>query len=185
MLNPRILIASMASFIMILAAMNYVTNRNYDKMMPKLEEQKQKAAEQQEVFARYIQKDLENLGDSPGDYGVALIPPVPGEYPEMETYSRQSRPLGTWMGVRKGDETNIAVMRFDRIQYWLMIKDPIRGEITEKGKYDFQFDSIRLKPEDGEPYLLDYYMVSREGMQLYGYDYSFNFEKADNIDLNF
>jgi hypothetical protein len=183
MLNPRIMIASTASFIMILAAMNYVTNRNYHKMMPKLEEEKE--ARQQELFARYIQKDLENLGDSPGEYGETLIPPVGDEYPETETYSRQSRPLGTWMGVRKGDETNIAVMRFDRMQYWLMIKDPVDGEITEKGKYDFQFGSIRLKPQDGEPYLLDYYIISRKGMQLYGYDYSFNFEKAENIELEF
>lgn len=184
MLNPRILIASAASFILIFAATNYVTDRSYDKSMPKLEEQRQKIIERQKLFAGYMRKNLEDLGASPEDF-EATLPPVPGQYPEMEKIPIQYRPVGTWMGVRKGDEANMAVMRFDKRHYWLLIKDPIAGEITEKGKYDFHFECIRFKPEDGEPYLMDYYMVSRKGIQLYGYDYSFNFKKADNIDLDF
>lgn len=185
MLNPRILIASAASFILILAATNYVTNTGYDKVMPKLEEQKQMIIERQKLFSGYIQEDLEDIGASTRDYETASVPQVTGESPGIERAPMPRRPVGTWMGVRRGDEANMAVMRFDKRQYWLMIKDPIAGEITEKGKYDFQFDSIRLKPEDGEPYLLNYYMISGKGIQLYGYDYSFNFEKADNIDLDF
>ncbi len=184
MLNPRILIASVASSILILAATNYVTDRSYDKMMPNLEEQRQKVIERQKLFAGHMRKNLEDLGLSPEDFD-ATHPPVPGQYPEMEKTPIQYRPVGTWMGVRKGDVANMAVMKFDKRHYWLMIKDPIAGEITEKGKYDFHFESIRFKPENGEPYLMDYYMVSRKGIQLYGYDYSFNFEKADNIDLDF
>jgi hypothetical protein len=185
MFNPRILIASAASFILILAAVNYVTNTGYDKIMPKLEEQKQKIIERQKHFSGYIQEDLEDIGASTRDYETASLPQVPGEYPEVERAPMPRRPVGTWMGVRRGDEAYMAVMRFDKRRYWLMIKDPVAGEITEKGKYDFHFDSIRLNPEDGEPYLLDYYIVSGKGIQLYGYDYSFNFEKVDNIDLDF
>jgi hypothetical protein len=185
MLNPRILIASAASFILILATFNYVTNTGYDKVMPKLEERKQKVIERQKLFSEYIQEDLEDIGASTRDYETASVPQVTSDYPGAERGSIARRPVGTWMGVKRGDEANMAVMRFDKQQYWLLIKDPMAGEITEKGRYDFQFDSIRFKPEDGEPYLMNYYMISGKGIQLYGYDYSFNFEKAENISLDF
>ena len=185
MFNLRIAAASMVTFILLLGVMSYVTDKGYDKVKPKIEEQKQKALQQQREFGKYIQQDLQGMGAPPSAYNGADIPPGSGEFPEMGTSVRQLRPIGTWMGLRQGDGGKMAVMKFDKKNYWLVIKNPGAGETTEKGKYEYQFDRILFKPATGQEYSLEYYMISNKAIQLTNYQLSYALEKADNLKIDF
>ena len=185
MFNLRIVAASMVTFVLLLGVMSYVTDRGYDKIIPGIEQQKQKALEQQQKFGKYIQQDLEDLGAPPSAFNSADIPPTANEFPEMGQPVRQLRPIGTWMGLRQGDGSQMAVMKFDKKNYWLVIKNPGAGETTEKGKYEYEFDRIRFKPENGKEYWLEYYMISNKAIQLTNYQLSYALEKADNLKIDF
>ena len=183
--NIRIVVASMITFILFLGVMSFVTDRGYDKIMPIIEEQKQKALEQQKLLSELTQKNLEDLGISPSVYLDNMESRLKEEFPDYQSSIRPLRPIGTWIGVRKGKGNQIAVIKFEKSKYWLMIKDSVNGDIKEKGKYEYYFDQINFKPKDKSDYILDYLMVSHNGFQLFGDQLSYTFEKTDNIKIDF
>lgn len=185
MTNPRIFVAVVIAMVIIIGSMSWVTNIGIEKAMPALEEQKQKAKEIQNQQAEYIRQSLEDMGASEKIIRSALLPPSKEELSEYIIKSPSPRkPVGTWTGVKKSDKTNMAFMKFDRDNYWLMIKGT-GGDYTEKGSYEFEFDRLYFTPNDGESYGLDYFMSTLKNIEFYGGGYSFTLEKTKNIKVDF
>ena len=58
----RTAVALMVSFLMLMAMMTYLANHGYDKIAPRLEEQKQQSEKKTSGFYKSIQKDLTDIG---------------------------------------------------------------------------------------------------------------------------
>lgn len=185
MINMRIAVVSMVTFVVLLGVISFVADNGYDKVIPKIEAQKQKAKEQQLVLNKYMRENLEDLGASLETNGEDINEFMQGEYPDFQLSARQLRPIGTWMGIRKDDSNKIAIMKFDKRKYWLLIKDQAHGDFKEKGEYEYQITMIYFKPDNKPAYYMDYFMASKDGIQLYGNDFSYTFERDDNITLKF
>lgn len=186
MTNPRIFVAVVIAMVIFIGSMSWVTNRGIEKALPALEEQKQKAREKQQQQAEYIRQSLEDMGASEEVIQSALVPPSPEELSEYIIKSPSPRkPVGTWVGVRKGDRTNMAFMKFDRNNYWMIVKGGPNGDYNEKGRYEFEFDRLYFTPYDGESYGLEYFMATLKNIELYSGDISFIFEKTKDIDIDF
>jgi hypothetical protein len=181
MFNIRIIIASIVTFILLLGVMSYVTDKGYEKIKPKLEEQKEKALNQKKELSDMIRSQMEDLGVSITD----MDENAGDDFPDLHTGATPLRPIGTWMGIRKDESSRIALIKFDKSKYWLVIKDPERGDLTEKGEYEYYFDQIKFKPAARRNYSLDYEMISRKGFRLHGRNYFYTFEKTDKVKVDF
>jgi len=185
MMNPRILIAGAIALLIIMGSMSWVTNKGLDKALPALEQQKQKAAEIQQKQAEMIRQDLMEMGASEEVIRSSTIPPTQEEMADYVIKSPTPRkPIGNWAGLRKGKETNIAFMKFDNDDYWLLVK-ATGGEYKEKGKYEFEFDRLNFVPESGEPYDMEFYMNTLNNIEFFSPEYSLTLEKTNNIDIDF
>jgi hypothetical protein len=170
----------------VLGALSWVTDKGYDKIMPRLQEQQEQAVEAQRQHSELIRKGLEEMGASPEAIEAALTPPTPEEMTEYSTTGPSPRrPIGTWIGVKKGDETNTAIMRFEKNRYWLTLENTSEGAISEKGRYIFEIDAVRFMPENGEEYTMEYYMVSTKGIQFFDGRNSFDLDKTEQVEIDF
>ena len=89
------------------------------------------------------------------------------------------------MGIRKGEGNKIAIMKFDKNRYWLMIKNPMGEDIKEKGKYDFQIVEIFFYPEGKKSYSMQYDMFSNDGFQLTTGYTSYKLQRTEDVELDF
>ena len=186
MMNPRIFVAIVIALVIIIGSMSWVTNRGIEKALPVLEQQKQKALETQQQQAEYIRQSLEDMGASEEAIQAALVPPSREEMSEyMITAPHPRKPVGTWAGVRKGDQTNMAFMKFDKKNYWMIVKGGPDGDYKEKGSYTFEFDMLNFTPKNGDPYFMEYFMSSLKTIEFYNGGVSFTFEKTKDIDIDF
>lgn len=178
--------AVVIALVIIIGSISWVTNRGIEKALPALEEQKQKAKKIQFEQAEYIRQSLEDMGASEEVIRSALVPPTREELSEYIIKSPSPRkPIGTWAGIRKGDRTNMAFMKFDRNKYWMIVKGGPNGDYKEKGRYEFEFDMLRFIPENGESYAMEYFMATLKNIEFYSGDISFTFEKTNEIDIDF
>jgi len=185
MINIRIVLASMVTFVLLLGAMSYVTDKGYDKIMPKVEEQKQRALEQQKALNDMMQKGLNDMGVASESFNGEINDMIKQEYPDYKQGVRSLRPIGTWMGIRKGEGNKIAIMKFDKNRYWLMVKDPMGEDIKEKGKYDFQIVEILFYPNGQKSYNMQYDMFSNDGFQLSTGYTSYKLQRTEDVELDF
>ncbi len=76
-------------------------------------------------------------------------------------------------------------MKFDKEDYWMIVKGGPDGGYKEKGRYEFNFDMIHFTPENGEPYTMDYFMPALKNIEFSRGDVSYVFEKTQEIDIDF
>jgi len=185
MINIRIVLATMVTFVMLLAVMSYVTDKGYDKIIPKVEAQKQRALAQQKALNEMMQEGLNDMGvaAAPNAFDTNDMPNQ--EYANYKPRLRPSRPIGTWIGICEGESNKIAIMKFDKSQYWLIVKDPMGGDIKEKGQYDFQITDIFFEPVGKQGYNMQYDMFSNDGFQLASGYTSYNLQRTEDVDLDF
>jgi|GEM_PF-2973582 len=185
MFNLRIAVASTVTFVVLMIVWTNFVDKGYDKIRPKLEEQQQRALDQQREFSKIIREDMAELGATPMGRMANMNQLMSEEIPDQRMPARSRKPLGTWMGVRQGDRDMLAFAKFNKEDYWLWIKNPGGEDLKEKGEYDFEFDSIHFRPKGKSSYYMDYYMISRDGIQLSGYNYNYSFEKDESIKFDF
>ena len=182
MINLRVAAAGTLTFAILMVIWTKLAEKGYDKTAVMLEQQQKREAAHQEKFKKLVAEDMAGLGAS-GIESASEVPPNELEEPFMR--SRQLRPLGTWMGVLQGDDRKMAFMKFDRDKYWLWIKNPNGEDIKERGSYEYMFDSIMFEPEGKSSYNLEYYMVSRDGIELAGYNYYYKLEREEDLKFDF
>ena len=182
MINLRVAAAGTATFALLMIIWTKVAEKGYDKTAILLEEHNKKMADQQQQMKKLISEDMAGLGASGVD-NAAEVPP--NEFQEPFMRARQLRPLGTWMGVLKGDDKKMAFIKFEREKYWLWIKNPYGEDVKERGKYEYMFDSILFKPDGKPSYSLEYYMITKNGIQLAGYNYNYTLEREEDLEFDF
>jgi hypothetical protein len=185
MIKLKIAAASTVTFVALLLVWSKISEKGYETIMPKLEQQQQQVLENREKFDELVREDMAGLGASPSEQMENTNQPASEGNPGVGMPSRQLKPLGTWTGVRNGGSDNLAYMKFDRENYSLWIKYPAGEDVKEKGEYEFEFDMIHFKPRGKSAYYMEYYMISKREIQLSGYNYYFTFEKDDNVAFDF
>ena len=185
MFNLRIATASTVTFVVLLLIWSKIAERGYDKVMPKIEEKQKRIAEIHQQFSNDIKQDMAGLGGCVEDASSAPLHPSEGDFAPMTMPARQLRPLGTWMGVRGGEENNLVFMKFEKKKYWLWIKNPHGDDLKEKGEYEYLYDSIEFKPEGKSSYMLEYYMISKDGISLSSYNNYYKMEREKDIEFDF
>jgi hypothetical protein len=182
MINLRVAAAATVTLTALLLIWIKLAEKGYETSASMLEKQNRNAAEQQDKFRHLARKDMGELGAQAVEQAEDM---VPDELADPGMRARQLRPLGTWAGFREDDDRKPAFMKFDKENYWIIINDPAGGDTREKGDYEYLFDSINFKPEGLPEYRLSYFMVSRDGIRLAGYDFYYNLERDENIKLDF
>jgi hypothetical protein len=181
----RTAVASTVSFLMLMSMMSFLANQGYNKVAPRLEEQKLQSEQNMKKIKQLVQNNLADMG-TPVLYSEESVDDfLQKNFPGFDPDYHPRRPTGTWMGVRKGDDNKFAIIKFDGDEYWLITKDIVLGDQTEKGNYEYGYISLEFYPDKGTPYSMDYHMLSHNAIQLYGNDCSYNFERADELDLDF
>ena len=181
----RIIIASSLVFVGLMLIWGHIIDTGYEKMKPVLDEQKKRAQEQQELLAKYVQGELEDIGfaafDSVFDFNHGM--PEKSEYSHFQ--APLMRPVGTWIGVREDHGKKIAILKFDRSNYWLVVKDGAGEDIKESGSYEYQYTQIRFKSNQGSQYWMDYTMYSKDAIELAGGNRSYMLEKTTGLKVDF
>lgn len=185
MINPKVAAALAVTILALLLAWNGLFKRAYDNTVPPMEGQSRNAEQYGRDSGRQVGDEMEDIGAI-----AAELPDNPKNQPDDKLPAtgmppRQHRPLGLWEGVCERDGASPALMKFDDEYYWLRIKKPGGADIVEKGKYEYRFNSILFRPEGKSSYYLDYFMVSKNGIRLSGYNCSYNLERQENISLDF
>ncbi|MCD6161370.1 MAG: hypothetical protein J7K40_03030 [candidate division Zixibacteria bacterium] len=82
-MNIRIVVASMVTFVILLGVMSYIADKGYDKVILKIEAQRQKTKEQQKMLNQYMRENLKDLGASSEIYGKNINEMIQEEYPDF------------------------------------------------------------------------------------------------------
>ncbi len=180
----RIVLSSLLTFAILMFAWTYVTDKGYEKVKPKIEEQQRLIEEKQQQAKQLMKQEIQDLGGDPDLYDQIDGMDIPEEY-KIKPSQRPLRPEGTYMGVLKGAETKIAMAKFDKDRYWIMIKDHVTGDTKEKGKYDFQFTEMYFQPNGERDYFAGYEQMSPESFRLVVGAGTFFFERTDDVRLDF
>ncbi len=183
-MNMRIVLSSLVTFALLMFAWTYVTDKGYEKVKPKIEQQKKFIFERQEQVSKLMQEDTPELGTDEDIYKQVMKMVAPEEY-EPKASQNPIRPNGTYLGVLKGANTKIAMAKFTNNRYWIMINDNIEGDITEKGKYDFQITDIYFQPNGERDYFAEYEQLSPTSFRIFVGAGQYLFEKTDNVKLDF
>lgn len=182
MINLRVTLASTLTFALLLLLWIQLTQKGYENAAVLQEERNRKAAEQQEKSDSLAKKEMTDLEARAIENAKDI---VPDELADPGMRARQRSPLGTWMGFREDDDKKAAFMKFDKENYWILIKNTSGDDIREHGKYEYNFDAINFMPEGEETYRLNYFMVSRDAIQLVGFDFYYNLKSGENEIIEF
>lgn len=182
MINLRVALASTLTFAVLLLLWIQLTQKGYENAAVLMQEKNRKAAEFQEKLDSLAKEDMADLGARAMENAADI---VPDELADPGMRARQRRPLGTWMGYREDNDKKAAYMKFDKENYWILVDNPGGADIREHGKYEYDFNAINFTPEGEEPYRLNYFMVSREAIQLVGFDFHYNLKSAENEIIEF
>lgn len=176
-----ILVAIVMSALMMMA-WSYIADKGYDKIKPAIEKKQKQLKADNQKFKERLKENIQDLGGDPSMLDNMKL----SDLPEIiKPGARPMRPIGTWMGTCKGEGTRVAMAKFDKSKYWLLLKDPVLGDITEKGKYEFLYDSIEFKPKGKSQYRADFDQVSSRSITIHIASATLMMEKTDNIKLNF
>ena len=185
MFNMRLLLAVLVSLIFILVGLTYVTDEGYKKLIPKITEQELNAREKDDYNGEYSPQDLNDSEILSDVNQIDIDTLTRKKSPPSKPGAWSFKPLGSWVGSSNGKEIRTAAIKFDKTNYWLMVKDPENGNLTEKGVYDYQYNQVYFKPSDKRSYYMECIMISKNTLQLHGLGYSYNFERDDDLILDF
>ncbi|MBD3168138.1 MAG: hypothetical protein GF307_01555 [candidate division Zixibacteria bacterium] len=187
MMNPKTAITAMITVFGLWAAMSYVGDRGYDKVMPKIKAQQEKIEKQKAEFLNQVRQDMAGMGVSEEyinefeNYPDQLDPEFQNQVMQM----RPRRPVGRWMGVCKNNGNNLAFFEFEDHEYKYMVKNPGGEDIIEEGDYEYYMMEIVFKPDNGNDYTMEYYMYAPDAIQLFGRNMTFNLEKDNSLKIDF
>ncbi|MBU0984909.1 MAG: hypothetical protein KKA42_13635 [candidate division Zixibacteria bacterium] len=179
MRHIRVLLASMLSLFLLLGIMSWMADESYDRAAPRLQEQQERVEERQRAFDELARRDIEEMGGT-----AATDSPTAEAMAGMQSFVSPIRPVGTWVGVCRTDIKRIAIMKFDRDRYALVVRGGGTREETERGRYEFAYDHIAFDPDEGDGYKLDYLMTTRDCVELSGYSRFLRLERTEAVDIN-
>lgn len=175
----------MVSFVILLLIVSYAINRGEEKVRPKFEATQNRIAEQADLLKNLIARDLEDMGVRPDRQEGSITEMLEEMMSGTGLQSMISRPIGTWIGVRKSGSSRYAFIKFEKDEYWLKTKDDSNRDLLEKGDYKYGIVEIVFYPENKESYTMQYERVSPDYIQLFGDEISYNLEKSEDIGFNF